>query len=156
MWIMRLDRLISVSDSPKIDVIRKAVHAHDASKICVIWYVHFKRCILIFPGLLISIIRFEASQVTVKSSIKTFLLYTWLFLQYIVLQYLHEMKFTMVNIQFVSKTALQGYIDPQAVLMLCVKIILPFLEGGIEGKVELKLKRTIFIYIFTRLQPFIT
>lgn len=33
---MRLNRLISVSDSPKIDVIRKAIHAHDANEICAI------------------------------------------------------------------------------------------------------------------------
>lgn len=53
----------------------------------------------------------------------------------------------MVNIQFLSETTLQGYIDPQAVLMLCVKIILPSLEGGIEGRIELKLKRIFFMYI---------
>lgn len=32
-WIMRLDRLVSVSDSSKIGVFRKAVHAHNMKQI---------------------------------------------------------------------------------------------------------------------------
>lgn len=41
-------------------------------------------------------------------------------------------------------------------LMLCDKMILLFLEEGIEGKVELRSKKIIFLSIFTHLQPFKT
>lgn len=67
-----------------------------------------------------------------------------LFLKFAVLLHCHEMKFTMINIHFISETVLHSYMDPQAILMLCDRMILLFLEGGIEDKMELKSKKIIF------------
>lgn len=39
-------------------------------------------------------------------------------------------------------------------LMLCDKMILLFLEEGIEGKVELRCKKIFFVSVFTHLQSF--
>lgn len=66
------------------------------------------------------------------------------FLKFAVLLHCHEMKFTMINIHFISETVLHSYMDPQAILMLCDRMILLFLEGGIEDKMELKSKKIFF------------
>lgn len=72
----------------------------------------------------------------VYNNTKTFF-NSWLFLKCTVLPHLHETKFTMINIQFVSETVLHSYQDPQAILMLCDKMILLFLEGGIEDRIKI-------------------